>query len=221
MMKAILLGMFVMYVLSGNFKVVKKKTKRPLASMKLVNVLSYETTVATNNTDGFPSLVTGPASGYMIVVGPLGGNSGASFTDENYWKKYGKKITAVRIHHGQIIDGIQFKYGDQWGPLHGGNGGALSTLDFTTQKISLVQGSYGHASTYYQPQPLVTSLSMIIDDGTVFGPFGMVWGPSYSPNTFISNPKPCHLAYVSGREGTVSTGQIRLYLVSLTLHWQC
>ena len=60
-------------------------------------------------------------SGHTIVDGPFGGTNGFPFSDEEY--HLNGNISGIFMRSGSVVDAISVRYGDKWGPLHGGGGG--------------------------------------------------------------------------------------------------
>jgi len=98
------------------------------------------------------------------------------------------------------VDAISVRYGDTWGPKHGGEGGSVNQYDVNPgAHIITVKGRSGDK---------LDQLEFITDDGAVIGPVGGGGG-----SAFVSTFPGCYLAYLSGSSGNV--------LDSVTLHWEC
>ena len=57
----------------------------------------------------------------------FGGTGGGAWTDSAYVVH--EPITAIRVRAGSYIDSVQARYGETWGPHHGGTGGTLNTAE--------------------------------------------------------------------------------------------
>ena len=63
-----------------------------------------------------------------IEDGPFGGSGGSPWTDGGSLHLAGD-ISAVSMRSGNVVDAIALKYGDTWGPEHGGGGGSVHQYD--------------------------------------------------------------------------------------------
>merc|ERR1712029_110995 len=134
-----------------------------------------------------------------IEDGPFGGDGGSQWTDGGEIHLNGP-ITAIELRTGSEVDAIRTQYGETWGPIHGGGGGASHIFKLNPKsKIIIVQGRSGNR---------IDELEFITDDGMVFGPVG---GGGGSP--FVSSHPDCYLSYFSGSAGS--------RLDNISLHWEC
>merc|ERR1712168_330299 len=133
-----------------------------------------------------------------IEDGPFGGSGGSPWTDGGAVHLNGD-ISGISIKSGSEVDAISVKYGDTWGPEHGGGGGSVHTFNVNDgAHVIIVQGRSGGR---------IDEIEFITDDGAVLGPVG---GGGGSP--FVSTCPGCYLAYLSGSSGS--------RLDSITLHWE-
>ena len=135
----------------------------------------------------------------MLKDGPYGGNGGYEWTDAGLSHLYGE-ISGVEVRSGREVDSIRVRYGNVWGPRHGGLGGVRHLLNINPgARITSVKGRTGFR---------VDQLELSTSAGVVFGPLG---GGGGSP--FTATREGCFLSYLSGRSAKL--------LDSITLHWQC
>jgi hypothetical protein len=83
-----------------------------------------------------------------------------------------RPLTAIRIHSGAIVDGIQGVYGAQELPPHGGSGGTLTEIDVSADPITFVQVVYGFWGEIRASNPLVLRVTFRTRAGVTYGPFG-------------------------------------------------
>merc|ERR1712025_902766 len=127
-----------------------------------------------------------------IEDGPFGGSGGSPWTDGGEVHLNGD-ISSISMRSGSEVDAITVKYGDTWGPEHGGGGGSAHTFSI------IAQGRSGSR---------IDEIEFITDDGAVLGPVGGGGGGAW-----VSTFPGCSLAYLSGSAGS--------RLDSITLHWEC
>ena len=127
--------------------------------------------------------------------GPYGGTGGYEWTDAGLSHLHG-----VEVHAGREVDSIRVRYGNVWGPKHGGAGGSRHFLDVNPgARITAVKGRSGLR---------VDQLELVTSDGVVLGPLGGGGG-----HPFTAASERCFLSYISGRSGKL--------LDSIALHWDC
>ena len=131
--------------------------------------------------------------------GPYGGTGGYEWTDAGLSHLHGR-ISGVEVHAGREVDSIRVRYGNVWGPKHGGAGGSRHFLDVNPgARITAVKGRSGLR---------VDQLELVTSDGVVLGPLGGGGG-----HPFTAASERCFLSYISGRSGKL--------LDSIALHWDC
>lgn len=84
---------------------------------------------------------------HVTWFGPSGGTGGAAFGACSLTVIDGQplRITVLRVRSEKYIDSIQVRYSSgQVGPVHGGSGGALSTINLAPdENITSIAGKYG------------------------------------------------------------------------------
>jgi hypothetical protein len=94
------------------------------------------------------------------------------------------------------------RYGDNWGPWHGKQGGVLYERDCANRLIRSVR--------VYHDHKYLNALSFTFDDGSVFGPFGRSVGSS-ADAFFVRDPGSGFLSFVKGSSGDL-VDRIELYV---------
>jgi hypothetical protein len=114
----------------------------------------------------------------QVQSGLFGGGGGNAFDDKDIAPYPIKKIVALAIRHGSIVDAIQATYllenGSTWAaPKHGGDGGSQSDV--------LLQPNEAIVSFVIRSGSLVDNLTIVTELNGVFkeyGPFGGSGGGS-------------------------------------------
>merc|ERR1712025_1117168 len=70
---------------------------------------------------------SGSSERQTIEDGPFGGSGGSPWTDGGEVHLNGD-ISSISMRSGSEVDAITVKYGDTWGPEHGGGGGSAHTF---------------------------------------------------------------------------------------------
>lgn len=119
--------------------------------------------------------------------GPAGHPNGDSFDDTDAVSALGGSISRIVVHASDIVDGLQTFVGDAPLPLHGGAGGAPTTVDLAPDEL-LVEVS-GHQGTWFG-QSCIVQLSLRTRSPrgeTNHGPFGtMAYAEDVTPFRFMT-----------------------------------
>ena len=110
-----------------------------------------------------------PAPGDTAGIRQIGGDREAEWWDEDSGQCAGQYVTGFRIRAGRLVDGVQFRYGNNWADNHGyGKGNP-------TADVTLMDGEYIVRVTYgggFSGGDMVDRIGFTTNKGRTFGPYG-------------------------------------------------
>lgn len=112
----------------------------------------------------------------MIKIGPVGG-AGTAWDDGGRFQ-----ISQIFVSHGNVIDSLQYQYIENGASVlsekHGSNDGHTSakftvvTLDYPSEFLTAITGSYGWFSLVDGGQMQIVSSITFYTNTKTYGPFG-------------------------------------------------
>ena len=126
----------------------------------------------------------------------IGSSGGSYFNDNHFWEN--RKITALKLNCGEFVNSIQVRYGNEWGPVHGGSsskscgdeniGNTYTYILRDTEYIHTIKGRYG---AYIDHIVFVTNIRMLPKCGRDGG--GTTKTTSGRRLMYISGRAGCHV----------------------------
>jgi large repetitive protein len=137
------------------------------------------------------SIIWNIASNQTPIESTIFGSAGGTDFVDNV--QPGQTLIGVNVRHGSWLDGIQGVLNAGTLTLHGGTGGALTTVTWSANEYLVrIYGLYGSN---------VGQISLVTNTGRILGPYGTAGGGNNTGNFDITVPEGHEIVGFNGRSG--------------------